>query len=133
MPSTNERYKNLEIWKMAHSFALDVYKDNKAFPKDESFGLTAQIRRAAVSVPTNIVEGYSRKGDKELARFVDIALGSLAEARYLLSLSKDLGYLTEVQLSALDERARELGRKSWRFYEKVRQPRQTQKARKRTH
>ncbi len=123
MPFTNERYKKLEIWKLAHSCALDVYKATKAFPKDESFGLTAQIRRAAVSVPANIVEGYSRRGDKELARFIDIALGSLAEARYLLNFSQDLGYLPEAQSSALEERTRQLGSKLWRFYEKVRQTR----------
>ena len=60
------RYKNLEIWRLAHSFALEVYRTTKSFPKNEEFGLTAQIRRAVVSVPTNIVEGYSRRGDKEL-------------------------------------------------------------------
>ncbi len=114
------RYKNLEIWRLAHSFALEVYRTTKSFPKSEEFGLTAQIRRAVVSVPTNIVEGYSRRGDKELARFIDIALGSLAEARYLLSFSRDLGYLPATELFNIEKQAGELGSKLWRFYEKVR-------------
>ena len=120
MLRADARYKNLEVWRLAHSFALDVYRTTKSFPRGEEFGLTAQIRRAAVSVPTNIVEGYSRSGDKELARFIDIALGSLAEARYLLSFSHDLGYLSEAELSNIERQAGELGSKLWRFYEKVR-------------
>jgi four helix bundle protein len=114
------RYKNLEVWRLAHSFALEVYRTTKSFPKHEEFGLTAQIRRAVVSVPANIVEGYSRRGDKELARFIDIALGSLAEARYLLNFSHDLGYLSEGELSDIERQAGELGSKLWRFYERVR-------------
>ncbi len=120
MTRVDGRYKNLEVWKLGHSFALQVYTATKSFPKNEEFGLVAQIRRAAVSVPTNIVEGYSRKGDKELARFIDIALGSLAETRYLLGFSCDLGYLSEAEASEMEKKAEELGSKLWRFYERVR-------------
>ena len=120
MARVDGRYKNLEVWRLAHSFVLEVYQATKSFPKNEEFALAAQIRRAVVSVPANIVEGYSRKGDKELARFIDIALGSLAETRYLLSLSHDLGYLPEARLADMERRGAELGSKLWRFYEKVR-------------
>ncbi len=80
---------------MSDELAFQVYKATKQFPKEEMFGLTSQIRRAALSVPTNIVEGYSRKGDKELARFINISLGSLAETKYLLYFSDRLGYFKD--------------------------------------
>jgi four helix bundle protein len=123
MSRVDGRYKNLEVWRLAHSFVLEVYQATKSFPKNEEFALAVQIRRAVVSVPTNIVEGYSRKGDKELARFINFALGSLAETRYLLSLSQELGYLPEARLADMEKRVAELGSKLWRFYEKVRSKR----------
>ena len=72
-----ERWQKLEVWKLADELAFMVYKVTRSFPKEELYGITSQVRRAALSVPTNIVEGYSRKGDKELARFINISLGSL--------------------------------------------------------
>ena len=123
MSRVDGRYKNLEVWRLAHSFVLEVYQVTKSFPKNEEFALAVQIRRAVVSVPTNIVEGYSRKGDKELARFINFALGSPAETRYLLSLSQELGYLPEARLTDMEKRGAELGSKLWRFYEKVRSKR----------
>ncbi len=74
-----DRWKGLGVWQLADGLAKHVYRATKDFPKEEVYGLTSQLRRAALSVPTNIVEGYSRKGDRELARFIDIALGSLAK------------------------------------------------------
>ena len=67
-----ERWQKLEIWKLSDELAFQVYKATQNFPKEEKFGLTSQIRRSALSVPTNIVEGYSRKGDKELSRFINL-------------------------------------------------------------
>lgn len=90
-----ERWKNLEIWQLSDKLAHEVYKLAKSFPKEELCGITSQLRRAALSIPTNIVEGYSRKGDRELSRFIDIALGSLGETTYLLQFSKDLTYINE--------------------------------------
>lgn len=81
-------YKELKVWQKADELAIEVYKATKRFPRDEIYGITSQLRRAALSVPTNIVEGYARKGDKELARFVNIAIGSMAETEYLLDFSK---------------------------------------------
>jgi len=72
---------------------LSVYKISEKLPRHEIFGITAQLRRAALSVPTNIVEGYARKSNKELTRFIDIALGSLDETEYLIQLGIDLKYI----------------------------------------
>lgn len=127
MPSGEERYNKLEVWRLAHAFALEVYKATKDFPKSEAFGLTSQVRRAAVSIPANIVEGYARRGGKELARFIDIALGSLAEARYLIRFSHELGFLSGPHSSVLETRARELGSKLWRFYERIREQRRPER------
>ena len=114
-----ERWYNLEVWRLADELAFQVYKATKHFPKEEMFGLTSQIRRAALSVPTNIVEGYSRKGDKELSRFINISLGSLAETKYLLYFSNRLGYFNDNYYDKLQEDYRTLGKLLWRFYQKV--------------
>jgi four helix bundle protein len=74
-----ERWQKLEVWKVSDDLAYRVCQETKTFPKEEIYGLTSQIRRLALSIPTNVVEGYSRKGDKELSRFINISLGSLAE------------------------------------------------------
>jgi len=114
-----ERWYNLEVWKLSDELAFQVYKATKRFPKEEMFGLTSQIRRAAFSVPTNIVEGYSRKGNKELARFINISLGSLAETKYLLYFSDRLGYFDRDSYEKLKTGYRTLGKLLWRFYQKV--------------
>jgi len=94
MRNSEDRWKNLEIWKLADELAYKVYLATKHFPQEEKFGITSQLRRAALSVPTNIVEGYSRKGDKELAHFINISLGSMAETKYLTYFSQRLEYVT---------------------------------------
>ncbi len=119
MNEKEARYKNLDIWKLADDLAFDIYKTTKGFPKDESYGITSQLRRVALSVPLNIVEGYSRKGDKELARFINISLGSLAEMEYLLDFSSRLGYLGNGDYGRLKSKGSELGSKMWRFYKKL--------------
>lgn len=121
MKKDSERYRKLEVWQLADSLALGVYRTTKSFPKEEIYGITSQLRRAAISIPTNIVEGYARRGDRELARFVDIALGSLAETRYLLSFCAKLGYLSNEKLNELEGQGADLGGKLWRFYERIRQ------------
>ena len=117
-----ERWQNLDIWKEADDLAYRVYCSTSRFPKEEIYGVTSQLRRAALSVPTNIVEGYSRRGDKELSRFVNIALGSLGETKYLIMFSYKLGYLNDPEHQQLWEVAGDLGRKLWKFYERVREP-----------
>jgi four helix bundle protein len=117
---SEERWENLEIWKLADDLAYRVYVATRDFPKEEMYGITSQIRRSALSIPTNIVEGYSRKGDKELAHFVNISLGSLAETKYLLHFSKKAGMLPDSQYNEIKAGYEELGKRLWRFYEAVR-------------
>ncbi len=85
-------FKDLIVWQKAHQFALAVYKTTLDFPKNEVYGLTSQFRRAAVSIPANIVEGFKRSHKTDKARFMNIAQSSLEECRYYLILMEDLGY-----------------------------------------
>ena len=104
---------------MADKLALNVYRITSNFPKEEIYGITSQLRRAALSIPTNIVEGYSKKGDKELARFINISLGSLAETKYLLHFAERLNYIQKEKYSKIKNGYEELGKKLWRFYEAI--------------
>jgi four helix bundle protein len=84
-------YERFEAWKLAHELFIAVQKEIKTWPSDERFGMVAQVRRSAFSVPANIVEGSAKRGSKEFRRFIDIALGSLAETEYALRAATDLG------------------------------------------
>jgi four helix bundle protein len=90
--SSNSSFKNLAVWAKALRLVLFVYGATKSFPKDELYGLASQMRKAAVSVPANIAEGYERKGQQEKIRFYNIAQASLEELRYFMMLSNDLNY-----------------------------------------
>lgn len=94
-------FQELQVWQLAHELTLDVCGISRTFPTDERFGMTSQIRRASASVAANIAEGCGRNGDAELARFLTIALGSLAETSYFLLLAHDLGYLTSADHEAV--------------------------------
>lgn len=89
-------FKKYDIWKLSHLLTLKIYEITKTFPKDEVYGLISQIRRASVSITTNISEGCGRDSDLEFNRFLTIALGSASEVEYLLLLSKDLNYVEEI-------------------------------------
>lgn len=91
-------YKDLEVWKEAMKLVTEVYKLTENYPKSEIFGLTNQIRRSVVSIPSNIAEGIVRYSDKDTLRFLDIAFGSLAELETQLLISQNLGYILEVDL-----------------------------------
>ena len=93
-----KRFEDLIVWQKAHQFVLKVYRLTGKFPKNEIYGLTSQFRRAAISVPANIAEGFKKKGKADKARFLNIAQGSLEECRYYLILSKDLGYCDSTKL-----------------------------------
>lgn len=112
-------YKKLVVWQKADELAFQVYKVTRTFPKEEIYGITAQLRRAALSIPTNIVEGYGRQGKKELKQFANIALGSLAETRYLLYFSERLGYPRATQHQELNDLAEQVGRLLWKFYKSL--------------
>ena len=101
--------RDLLVWQKAHEFVLKVYGFTAGFPKQETYGLTVQMRRAAVSIPANIAEGFRRRGRADKARFMNLAEGSLEESRYYLLLSKDLGYGDTREMTAsLDEVSRML-------------------------
>ncbi|MEM6866808.1 MAG: four helix bundle protein [Cyanobacteria bacterium P01_C01_bin.121] len=85
-------FQDLIVWQKAHQFVLDAYTFSDQFPRTELYGLTAQFRRAAISIPANIAEGFKKKTKPDKARFMNIAQGSLEECRYYLILSKDLNY-----------------------------------------
>jgi four helix bundle protein len=87
-------FHKLKVWQRAHEHVLAVYRETASFPKSELYSLTAQLRRAAVSVAANIAEGCGRNGAREMARFVDIAQGSANEVDYLILVARDLEYLT---------------------------------------
>jgi len=103
-------FQDLNIWKEAHQLVLEIYKIARKFPKEENYSLTSQIRRASISVPSNIAEGMGRNTTKELLSFLYNARGSLSETICQLILSKDLGYITESEFENLYTRYNGLGK-----------------------
>lgn len=109
-------YKRLKIWENTDKFAHEVYKITSSFPKNGTFGLTSQIRRAALSIPTNIVEGASRKSKKEFLNFLNIAIGSLNEVDYLLYFALGEKLIEEEKYKSLKNNIESLSRSIWAFY-----------------
>jgi four helix bundle protein len=93
MEAPMQSFRNLRVWEKAHRLTLDAYASSKVFPRDEMFGLTSQMRRASASIGMNIAEGCCRKGDAEMVRFLQMAMGSASEVEYQLLLAHDLDYL----------------------------------------
>ena len=122
MTSTISSFRDLAVWQEAHKLALMIYKATTSFPVTEQYGLTSQMRRAAVSVPANIVEGFKRRGWQEKLRFYNIAEASLEELKYFLILASDLSYIT--QKEGLEMQAELVGRLLFRFSEGAKQNRQ---------
>lgn len=100
-------HKNLEAWKEAIKFVTKIYLVTNKFPKEELYGIVSQIRRSAISIPSNLAEGCARRSSKETSRFIDIALGSIAELETQLIISQNLGYLNN-----LDELLEDLNKTS---------------------
>lgn len=98
-----KNFRDLKVWLKAHELALDVFRISKSFPKEELFGLTSQLRRAALSIPTNIAEGCGRGSDTDFARFIQIAIGSASEAEYLIFFSKELNFIDESKFAILNQ------------------------------
>jgi four helix bundle protein len=105
-----QSYRDLLVWRKAVAFVSDVYDVTRQFPRDEQYGLTNQLRRAAISVPSNIAEGQARLSKKEFHYFLSTARGSLAEIETQLIIAESLGYTTRDQARVLLARASELGR-----------------------
>ena len=106
---TGKGFRKLIVWQKAHQLVIQVYKLNDKFPKHEIFGLTSQLRRAMVSVPANVAEGYAAGGKRQFGRYLDIAQGSLAEAEYYLILAQDLTYITPTQYEQAESLRAETG------------------------
>jgi four helix bundle protein len=103
-------YQQLSVWKQAHGFVLEVYRSTRSFPTSERYGLTAQIRRSAVSVASNIAEGSGRLSDREYARYLRIARGSACEVECQLLLCRDLGFLQSEAWQTLNNHCQQLSR-----------------------
>lgn len=103
-------YKDLVVWQKAMELVTAAYRATAGFPKDEQFGLTSQLRRAAVSIPSNIAEGQGRLSEKEFRYFLGQARGSLMEVETQTQIAENLGYLPKEQTAALMERCAEVGR-----------------------
>lgn len=113
-------FRELKVWEKAHQLTLDVYKATVSFPKDEQYGLTSQIRRASASIPANIAEGCGRSSDAELARYLQIAMGSASELEYHLLLAHDLGYLSTSDYESLSSTTVEVKKMLASFIQKIR-------------
>ena len=105
-----QNFRNLKVWERAHVLTLDVYQSSKAFPREEIYGLTSQMRRASASIGANIAEGSCRKGDVDFARFLQIAAGSASELEYHLLLARDLNLLQGQDYERLSGQAMEVKR-----------------------
>lgn len=105
-------FKELEVWQKAHRIALDIYEISRGFPREERFGLTSQMRRSAISVPSNIAEGCGRGTRGEFAHFVSISTGSTSELEYRVLLARDLSYLSQEKCEQLTSEIQEVKRMS---------------------
>jgi four helix bundle protein len=109
-------YQRLKAWQSCHQLALATYRVTQTFPKSELYGMTSQMRRAAFSAPANIAEGSAKRGPREFRRFLDTALGSLAEMSYAILFAKELGYLSDADWKELDDLRGEAGKLTWGLY-----------------
>jgi len=112
-------YRKLRVWQSADQLAHTIYKITKSFPREEQFGLISQLRRAGVSVATNLVEGQARKGKREFKQFVSMALGSLAEVEYLLEFARDEEMLSNADYREAESFRKAVGKMLWGFYESL--------------
>ena len=103
-------FRELQVWRKGHHLVLDVYRATSGFPREELYGLTSQVRRSVASIPANLAEGCGRGGDPELARFMQITMGSASELEYHLLLARDLNYLSDTDYQELAERTKEIKR-----------------------
>jgi four helix bundle protein len=114
-----QSFRSLRVWEKAHRLTLDIYACSKSFPKEETYGLTNQIRRSSASVGMNIAEGCCRKGSAEMSRFLQIAMGSASELEYQLLLAHDLEYLANQEYERLLTSAIEVKRMLSSLMQKV--------------
>lgn len=112
-------FKKIFFWKKSYEFSLRIYRETQAFPSDEKYGLTSQLRRAAISIPINIAEGAGRNSNKEFANFLQISIGSASEVECELMFARDLGYLDEDVYSFLDLELKQIRRMMYSYREAI--------------
>ena len=112
-------YRKLIVWQKADELAYHVYIESKKFPREEVFGLTSQLRRAVISVPTNIVEGMGRQGRNERKQFINIAIGSLMEVEYLLDFCFRVQHLSKEGYQKLEAIRKNVGALLWGLYRSI--------------
>jgi four helix bundle protein len=112
-------YRNLQVWQRSIELSVAIYRLTAAYPKEEIYGLTSQLRRAAVSVASNIAEGYGRASKGEYRQFVGMARGSVLEIQTQLVISRELGFGKAVEMDAADSLAEETGKMLWALMEKL--------------
>ena len=112
-------FRNLLIWQKSMALTTKIYFSTNHFPKEEIFGLTSQIRRSSVSIPSNIAEGFGRESDKDFLRFLSISVGSLLEMQTQLEIAKNISYLKEDDFNNLYEDSREVERMLVSFIKKI--------------
>lgn len=114
-------FRNLLIWQKSMTLVTSIYNSTKAFPKEETFGLTSQIRKCAISIPSNIAEGFGRESHKDYLRFLNISVGSLFELQTQLEIAKNISYLTTEQFNKQYEDSREVERMLISFINKIKE------------
>lgn len=112
-------FRDLKIWQKSIVLVTDIYEETKSFPVKEVYGLTSQIRRASISIPSNIAEGYGRESKKEYIRFLNIAISSLFEVQTQLEIAKNLSFLKENDFNLLYENTREIERMLSSYIRKI--------------
>lgn len=113
-------FRSIRAWEKGHALTLSIYQTTKQFPDDEKFGLTSQMRRASASIPTNIAEGSGRQGERELAWFMQISMGSASELEYLLLLAHDLNLLNPEEYRQLNQQTLEVKKMLASFIKRLR-------------
>jgi four helix bundle protein len=113
-------YERLKAWEKCHELTLAVYRVTRNWPKEETYGLTAQARRSAYSAAANMAEGAARLGAREFRRFLDMSVGSLNELSYLFRLARDLGLSSEADIQPLEDLRATAGKLTWRLYDSIR-------------
>nr|WP_322624355.1 four helix bundle protein [uncultured Flavobacterium sp.] len=114
-------YRNLAVWQKSMVLVTNIYEVTKVFPKEEVFGLTSQIRRCSISIPSNIAEGYGRGGDIELKRFLSISVGSLFELQTQIEIAYNIRYIDQATFKSLYDSTRELEIMLTSFINKIKQ------------
>ena len=114
-------FRNLQVWQKSMTLTTKIYFSTRKFPNEEIFGLTSQIRRSAISIPSNIAEGFGRDSNKEYLRFLNVSIASLFELQTQLEIGKNIEYLTEQEFNKIYEDSRELERMLVSFINKIKE------------